>query len=458
MYSVLTGAAFQSIGQTMERRYEMSQPENLSTLNRELSKESSSVRYDRLKRNSILDLENDDCSNKNISRVPKQTEPMKIPVFIRPDQPMYIQSEKPNYDSEYCDPPLPQNSQNSAPKHIYIIEKHIPYPPITESLVSDKCDCFENCSSEHKLKAIQMYTECCEKCRELFLSNLSDNCKCPKKSKNQKPEFQIESVESEEGLCSKIQKLKELKAIENPCNCSEQTKFNINISNQNTASANIGDNSKIKFHKLKKNVSEEAKSLKESDLKKILRILRKNSLKERKESQQPQCVKICSAEMEKLEKNISDLRKLRKKLRLPVYENDRPDCSESSSSIDFNEDIYLRKTKNNRKPYKKLISRSSSEELPEKENFGNRKCKKKNRRRKNNESRSQSCDEISGQLIEALKTCNSNLDESLSNENLSNESFQNKSDCSYEQIHRYNFPIPKISRRGKRNGTKIWSK
>lgn len=438
----------------MKRRHKMNQPENLSISNRESSNESDSLRYDRLKRSS-LDLENEDCFSKNISRVPKQTDPMKIPVLVRPEQPLYIhQSEQ---QSQYYDPP-----KNAAPKHIYIIEKHIPYPPTTEKTGSDKCDCFENCSSEHKLKALKMYTSCCEKCRELFLSNFSDNCKCPKKPKKIKPEFQVESVESEEGLCSKIQKLKELQGNEKSCNCSEQTKFNINISNQNSASANIGDSSKVKVHKLKKPASEENKSLKESDLKKILRILRRNSLKERKERPPPQCVKICSAEMEKLEKNISDLRKLRRKLRLPVSKTDRDECSDSSSSVDFNEDIYLRKVKNSRKPYRKSISRSSSEELPEKENCGNRKSKKsRNQSGKHNEKPffkseylqsvldKQSCGEISVQLIEALKTCSSNSDESKSYENS-----QNKSECSYEQIHRYNFPIPKISRGGSRNGTR----
>lgn len=448
MYSVLTGGAFQSIGQTMERRYKMNQSENPSNFNRESSKEPNSLRYDRLKRNS-LDLENEDFPSKNTSRVPKQTD-MKMPVLVRPDQHMYIQSDQPAYQSGYYNPPI----QNSAPKHIYIIEKHIPYPPTTEkNPISDKCDCFENCSSEHKLKALKMYTSCCEKCRELFLSNFSDNCKCPKKTKKPKPEFQVESVESEEGLCSKIQKIKELKGNEKSCNCSEQTKFNINISNQNTASANVGDNSKIKVHKMEKNISvEERKSLKESDLKKILRILRRNSLKERRERPPPQCVKICSAEMEKLEKNISDLRKLRKKLRLPVNKSDREECSaESSSSVDLNEDIYLRRTKHGRKPYKKPISRSSSEELPEKENYGNRNSKQRNRSKKSYKSSylksimdKQSCGEISVQLIEALKTCSSDSDES----NL-NESSQNKSDFSYEKIHRYNFPIPKISVGGK---------
>lgn len=460
MYSVLTGGAFQSIGQKMERRYEMNQPENPSIFNRESSKESNNLRYGRLKRN-LLDLENDDFPSKNTSRVPKQIEPMKIPVLVRPDQPMYIQSDQPNYQPEYYEPPV-QNLKNSAPKHIYIIEKHIPFPPSTEkNPVSDKCDCFENCSSEHKLKALKMYTSCCEKCRELFLTNFSDNCKCPKKNKKPKPEFQVESVESEEGLCSKIQKIKELRGNENACNCSEQTKVNINISNQNSASANIGDNSKIKVHKFKKNVSEETKSLKENDLKKILRILRRNSLKERKERPPPQCVKICSAEMEKLEKNISDLRKLRKKLRLPFNRADREDCSESSSSVDFNEDIYLRRTKNSRKPYKKQVSRSSSEELPEKENCEKRNSKKRNRSKKPNKKRTykseylqsvldkQSCGEISVQLIEALKTCSSDSDESSSNENS-----QNKTECPYEKIQRYNFPIPKIPRGGSRNGTR----
>lgn len=451
MYSVLTGGAFQSIGQTMERRYEMNQAENPSNFNRESSKESDRLRYDRFKRSS-LDIENEDfCSKLNISRVPKQTEHMKIPVLDRPDQPSYIQSDQPTYQPEYYNPPV----QNSAPKHIYIIEKHIPYPPSTEKPICDKCDCFENCSSEYKLKSLRMYTSCCEKCRELFLSNFSDNCKCPKKTKKPKKEFQVESIESEEGLCSKIQKIKDLKG--SSCNCSEQTKFNINISNQNTASANVGHNSKIKLHKIKKNISvEESKSLKQSDLKKILRILRRNSLKERKERPPPQCVKFCSAEMEKLEKNISDLRKLRKKLRLPVHTPDREDCSASSSSVDLNEDIYLRRTKNNRKPNKKIISRSSSEELPEKENCGNRNSKKRNRSRKSYKSASlqsisdkKSCGEISVQLIEALKTCSSNSDESNSN-----ESSQNKSECSYEQIHRYNFPIPKISRGANRNGTR----
>lgn len=457
MYSVLTGGAFQSIGQTMERRHEMNQPENLSILNRESSKESNSLRYDRLKRRS-LDLENEDFSSRNISRVPKQTDPMKIPVLVRPDQPLYMhQSDQPTYQSEYYDP-----SKNAPPKHIYIIEKHIPYPPTTEkNPVSDKCDCFENCSSEHKLKALKMYTSCCEKCRELFLSNFSDNCKCPKNTRKPKQELRVESIESEEGLGSKIQKLKELKGNEKSCNCSEQTKFNINISNQNSASANIGDSSKVKVHKLKKPASEENKSLKESDLKKILRILRRNSLKERKERPPPQCVKICSAEMEKLEKNISDLRKLRKKLRLPVHKTDREECSDSSSSVDLNEDIYLRKVKNSRKPVRKSISRSSSEELPEKENCGNRKSKKKNQCGKHNGKQyykseylqsvldKQSCGEISVQLIEALKTCSSNSDESKSYENS-----QNKSECSYEQIHRYNFPIPKIPRGGSKNGTR----